>query len=67
MESLKIETKDFIDNIYGISNTMGQMVLTGKINSEEFEIDISEFNTGTYFISVDKENGKSETLKFIVE
>lgn len=66
-EYIVIETKGFLENIYGISNTMGQIVLSGKINSEEFRIDVSEFNAGTYFISVDKENGKSETLKFIVE
>jgi len=62
-----IETKDLLDNTYRISNTKGQIVLSGKINSEEFKIDVSEFNTGTFFINVDQENGKSETLKFIVE
>ena len=66
-EFIIIKTQEFSENIYGISNTMGQVVLSGRINSEEFKIDVSGLNTGTYFISVDKETGKSETMKFIIE
>lgn len=66
-EFITIETDKPDENIYMIANINGQMVISGKIKKKTFKIDISELKSGTYFIKLDKEDGKSETSKFIIE
>jgi hypothetical protein len=37
---------------YSISNTIGQIVVTGKVTGEEFSVDVSQLNMGFYIISL---------------
>jgi hypothetical protein len=46
---------------YSISNSMGEVVLSGILYPENLEIDISQFATGIYFLTIN-----SSTKKFII-
>jgi photosystem II stability/assembly factor-like uncharacterized protein len=66
-KNLLFVTSPSIQNIvnvkYKISNTLGQQVKTGTINTS---IDISELQAGIYFIEIEN-NGHWQTKKFVVE
>ena len=49
---------------YTVYNNLGQVINKGKINSNNFGIDISGYSNGIYFIKVDK-GEYSKTLRFI--
>ena len=55
------------EDIFTIVDINGKIFLTGKIFKRKMKIDVSAFPSGTYFIRLDKENGKNETRKFIIE
>ena len=62
--------KDFInlilkdESLITIYNSVGQIVFTKKMNSNDFIIDISNLTNGVYIIKLN-ENGNSKTAKFI--
>ncbi len=63
-EVLFVETRliaSLPDQTYRITNLMGQTVLSGNINAENQQIDVSSLPQGMYFISVD-----DVTRKFVV-
>lgn len=66
-EFIIIETKDFTKKMYKITTSSGRSVLSGVINQEKIKIDISEFPTGLYFVTVSNTIGDFESLKFIIE
>lgn len=47
---------------YRITNTMGQTLMTGRINGENKQIDVSKLPNGMYFISIG-----DATRKFVVQ
>ena len=49
------------DQTYRITNLMGQTVLSGNINADNQQIDVSSLPKGMYFITV-----ADETRKFVV-
>ncbi len=49
---------------YTVYNNLGQVINKGKINSNNFGIDISGYSKGIYFIKIDK-GEFSKTLRFI--
>jgi hypothetical protein len=53
-----------LGSTYRIIETTGRVILTGKIASENSEIDISNLSKGTYFLEI-LINGKRQTLKII--
>lgn len=56
-----INTKSNMDKIT-VLNAFGQTVMTKKVNSENFEVNLSHFNTGFYFVKI--ENDRShKTIK----
>jgi len=54
-------------NIFVIANINGQISITGRLINKTTKIDISELPEGTYFIKLDKEGGRTETRKFIIQ
>ncbi len=49
-----------------ISNTMGQIVLSQRVNSQHTSVNIQQLNTGLYFIKTTV-NGKTDVTRFIKE
>jgi len=50
------------DQVYRITNLMGQTLMTGSITAETMQIDVSNLPEGMYFISIG-----GETRKFVVK
>lgn len=50
---------------FGIFNTMGEMVMSGKIDGSQADIDVSELSPGIYVVEVDKGSGRLNHTKFI--
>jgi hypothetical protein len=61
---LVVETQNFASlpgQTYRVSNLMGQTVLTGSLNVENQQIDVSNLPEGMYFISIG-----DVTRKFVI-
>ncbi|MCB0482707.1 MAG: T9SS type A sorting domain-containing protein, partial [Flavobacteriales bacterium] len=66
-ESAKIVSWSKIGS-YRITNSSGHLVLSNDVEfSLEHEINMSQFNTGVYLISVTYKNGEIETKSFVVQ
>ena len=66
-EYIILEVDKANENIFSIFNIYRQIVMSGKIIEKKMKIDVSELSSGTYFISLDKEDGNREIRKFIIE
>jgi hypothetical protein len=64
---IMIETDKPDENIFLVTNINGQIFITGKLINKTTKIDVSELQEGTYFIKLDKEDGRTETRKFIIQ
>jgi hypothetical protein len=65
-ESIKIQTNSFLfGSNYLITNQLGEIVMTGKINSELLTVDVGKFKPGLYFFHTMGKN--QETLKIVKE
>ena len=63
---VQIELKDHSDNLhYDVMNSMGQIIASGTPNHFTFQIDVSHWSPGLYFIRI-LNNGKIHTSRFIV-
>lgn len=60
---LESDPSNTIENI-SIYNTLGQLIVSKTALNDENSIDVSELNSGTYFISLQTTNG-NQTRKFI--
>lgn len=49
-----------------VYNTLGMLVEEIEINSNETEINVSDYNPGVYFFNIQTENG-NVTRKIVVE
>ena len=54
-----------ISNV-SVTNLLGQVLLDKKITSNEFQIDLSNFQVSTYFIKIIAD-GKSKIIKIVKE
>ena len=50
-------------NIY---NALGQMIISEKVSGYSTEVDLSTFEQGLYSVSVEMENGATETRRIII-
>ena len=64
---IMIETDKPDENIFMVTNINGQIFITGKLINKTTKIDVSGLPEGTYFIKLDKEDGRTETRKFIIQ
>ena len=64
-ETLNVKTNGTMNHIR-LLNSIGQMVYDSKLNGNEARINISDLNTGVYFLQVETDHGVS-TQKIIVE
>ncbi len=64
-EYLRVTTNGTMKNIR-ILNSIGQMVYDSQMNGNEARVNISDLNTGVYFLQVETDHGVS-TQKIIIE
>ena len=50
---------------YVIYNTLGQMMVSGKLNEQKTELNLSAFVSGHYTIGITARDGKSGIIKFV--
>jgi hypothetical protein len=63
---VQIELKDHSSNLhYDVMNSIGQIMASGTPNHFAFQIDVSEWSPGLYFIRI-LNNGRIHTSRFIV-
>lgn len=63
---LNIEVVDENITLYEVFDLEGELVLFGRPeNKKRFNINLESFETGTYILKVNFENGKSKSLQFI--
>lgn len=62
-DMVTINTIENIDSV-SVMNVLGQTVLTKEVNSNNFTLDVSELNSGQYFLSLDS-NGTRVVKKLI--
>ena len=63
---VKVSTVNSQQSTVRIYNILGMLVEEIEINSKETEINVSDYNPGVYFISIETENG-DVTKKIVVE
>ncbi len=63
---VKVSTDNRQQTTVRVYNTIGMLVEEIEINSNETEINVSDYNPGIYFISIQTENG-NVTKKIVVE
>ncbi|MEE9373265.1 MAG: peroxidase family protein [Saprospiraceae bacterium] len=52
---------------YAILNTLGQVIRSGKINDMPDVINVSQWLSGTYIVTIAHESGSVESVKFVVK
>ena len=63
---VKVSTDNRQQTTVRIYNYLGILIEETEMNSDEVEINVSEYNSGIYFISIQTENGNL-IKKFIIE
>lgn len=64
---VQIEVKSYSDKTqYTVLNSMGQIIQSGTPNNSSFQIDVSDWSPGLYFIRF-LNNGRAHTSRFIVQ
>lgn len=68
-ERLTIEMpgQDSGEQLFGIFNTMGEVMMSGKINGSQADINVSELSPGIYIVELDEGSGKLNRTKFIIQ
>jgi len=64
---ITVETDKPDENIFMVANINGQISITGRLINKTTKIDVSELPEGTYFIKLDKEDGRTEIRKFVIQ
>lgn len=65
-ERLTIEIPEFNGEYnYNLTNLMGETIRTAKLGDSTDHVDFSDLISGTYFMTVTKDNKSSKTLKII--
>lgn len=61
---LNIEMDEYPDRVQ-IVNLTGAVLISEKLNSKNFEIDVSHLSKGMYFVKIISQNGTVESLKIM--
>jgi hypothetical protein len=62
--NISVPQASTLPETYTVYNNLGQVVNTGKINSNNHELNISGYANGVYFIKLNG-GGSTQTLQFI--
>ncbi len=62
-----IKNKNQANSSFSIYNSVGQKILEEKITSEEQVVNVSQFNSGVYFIIVKENNADIKTQRIIIQ
>ena len=57
-DNITIKFNKIQNTDYHLTTLFGQVILKGHLNSDKFEIDISEFPQGIYFLTIGNNNIK---------
>lgn len=62
-----LKSNDYNSNYlqYVITDLIGKVILKNKITSEKEQINVSNFNSGTYFLTIYEESKQIQTFKLI--
>lgn len=65
-DMLTIEIPEFNgEYIYNLTNLMGETIRTAKLGDSTGQVDFTDLISGTYFMTVTKDNKSSKTLKIV--
>ena len=67
MVYIKLKTSDMSDIVMSIYNSLGQRISVNNITSDEFQINVSKYNKGIYYIIIEGKENIQINGKFIVE